>query len=84
MDPGAGESRKTLVWMGCVNTVQSVVQLFPNGGCLLGVTECILGRVMGPDGEKASNTKVRGLKLPTQYLDISKCLEWNLHPAEGT
>lgn len=48
------------------------------------VTGCILGRVMGPDGKKVPNTKMRGLKLPTQYLDISKCLEWNLHPTEGT
>lgn len=79
--PGAGESRKTLVWMGCVKTVQSAGQLFPNGGCLLGGHWMHTRKGDGARWQKRHPIpRVRGLKLPTQYLDISKCLEWNLHP----
>lgn len=58
---------------------------FQKGGFLQGVRGCILERG-GQMVEKASNTKVKGLKLTKQeYLDTMKQLERNLHSlAKGT
>ena len=83
MDPGAGESRKTLMWMGCVNTVHSVAQLFPNGGCLLGVTGCILGRAMGPDGRKGTQYQGEGAQVIHTILGHLKMFGMELASDRG-
>lgn len=41
---------------------------------------CILESGMGPDGGKDIIYQGEGLMLTKQHLDISKRLEWNLHP----